>query len=561
MKISIFNKALFLTGVLFLANACTKELEEYNPTGLTAELAYTTPAGFESLVNATYAQARWWYGKEEGYGLSEMGTDLWQPAVDNRNTEIMFYNNLQGNQAFIETLWGKLYGAVNLCNTGIKGVKDSGLSAALQQTREGELRFLRAFYYWHIVETWGGVHFQTEPTVGSQTTANRTPVQTFYNQIIEDLEKAISFLPNTTTEYGRVTKPAAEAFLARIHLTAGNNQQASDLAQKVISDYSYTLIPKYGDLWLMNNLKNSEVIWAVNYTANLALSDLTNPISNPVGHTRGGHNGHLMFLMTYDRNGTYGMNRDLANGRPFARYMPSRFLLDLFTEANDSRYEGSFQEVWKCNKAGTAKKRVGAVEIDVTFAVGDTCLCARKFDVPDDVDLTKNYLIYDRSSMYKADGKYNNNAQYVSLKKFLDPTRPSIAEQQSARDAFVIRLAEMYLIAAEAEFNLGNSPKAADLVNVVRTRAAKAGKVAEMQITAADINIDFLLDERAREFAGEQLRWFDLKRTGKLVERVAAHNPEATEFVKPFHMLRPIPQRELDAVLNKDEFVQNPGYN
>jgi starch-binding outer membrane protein, SusD/RagB family len=118
----------------------------------------------------------------------------------------------------------------------------------------------------------------------------------------------------------------------------------------------------------------------------------------------------------------------------------------------------------------------------------------------------------------------------------------------------------MYLIAAEAELLQNNTAKAAELINVLRTRAAASGKTAEMQVTSANINIDFILDERARELAGEQLRWFDLKRTGKLVERVKLHNKSATTFIQDYHVLRPIPQKQLDAVTNKSTFVQNPGY-
>jgi hypothetical protein len=118
----------------------------------------------------------------------------------------------------------------------------------------------------------------------------------------------------------------------------------------------------------------------------------------------------------------------------------------------------------------------------------------------------------------------------------------------------------MYLIAAEAEFKIGKLDSAAYYVNVVRTRAALPGRVANMQVLPAQITLDFLLDERAREFAGEQMRWFDLKRTGKLVERVKAMNPDAANFIQPFHVVRPIPQTQIDAVTNKDVFTQNPGY-
>jgi hypothetical protein len=270
----------------------------------------------------------------------------------------------------------------------------------------------------------------------------------------------------------------------------------------------------------------------------------------------------MMFLMTYERTaaGAIGMQRDIANGRPFARYMPTQFLLNLFDETIDSRYNGSFQTVWKCNKAGSYKKNVAGTDINVTLALGDTAIFATKYEVDDVKDASKKYLIIDQSKMYKADGTVNANALYVCLNKFLDPTRPTLTEVQSARDAFVLRLAEMYLIAAEAEFNLGNADVAAGFINTIRTRAAVSGKTAEMQITGGDLSIDFILDERARELAGEQLRWFDLKRTGKLVERVTLYNPMAAPYIKEYHTVRPIPQKQIDAVTNKTEFKQNDGY-
>ena len=149
---------------------------------------------------------------------------------------------------------------------------------------------------------------------------------------------------------------------------------------------------------------------------------------------------------------------------------------------------------------------------------------------------------------------------YPTLVKHLDPTRLTYNEAQSARDVFVIRFAELYLIAAEAKMNLEDMDTAAYYINVIRTRAAKPGQTAAMQITPAQVTLDFILDERAREFAGEQMRWFDLKRTGKLVDRIKALNPDAAPNVKAYHNLRPIPQSQLDAVTNKDEFKQNEGY-
>jgi hypothetical protein len=131
---------------------------------------------------------------------------------------------------------------------------------------------------------------------------------------------------------------------------------------------------------------------------------------------------------------------------------------------------------------------------------------------------------------------------------------------ESARDANLLRLGDIYLIAAEAQFRLNKLDSAALYINRVRSRAALPGRTAAMQITSSQVTLDFILDERARELAGEQVRWFDLKRTGRLVDRVKDNNPDAAPYIQPFHDRRPIPQSDLDAVTNKADFQQNPGY-
>ncbi|MCX6214149.1 RagB/SusD family nutrient uptake outer membrane protein [Spirosoma sp.] len=546
------NSFLMRTGLLLLSFctlfACKDVLDEYNPSGLTAETVYTTPEGFETLVNAAYTYQRWWYGKEEGYNIAETGTDIWTSGSGEVYRDLTQYLNLQGSNGALSNEWREFYAAINLCNGGISRIGNAGLSATLRPVREGELRFLRAFYYWHIVETWGGVHFTTQETNGIISTANRTPIETFYNLIFEDLKFAAANLPVTQPQYGRVTKGAAQAFLARMYLTRGMNKEALETAQAVLTgNYGYKLETNYADLWKMSNLKTKEAIYVVDYSTNLVLNDLVNSTFNPYGHSRGSNNAHLLFLMKYDDRP--GMIRDIANGRPFNRYMPTRFLLDLYSE-NDARYEGSFTEVWKAN----ATSRPAGMNL------GDTAVYCTRLEIPDAFEATRKYQIYDRSKIYNANGTVKDNLRYPSLSKFMDPTRASLNEAQSARDVFVIRLAEVYLIAAEAQMKLGNLQAAADYINVLRTRAAKPGKAAAMQIDPAQVTLDFILDERARELAGEQIRWFDLKRTGKLLERIRAYAPDNAINLQDFQVLRPIPQTQLDAVTNKSDFTQNQGY-
>lgn len=549
MKIK-YLYSLVLTIVLMVTMfSCKKELTESNPSGLTAETVFTTAAGFETLVNAAYTYSRFWYGKEEGYSVMEMGTDLWTSGTGDVYPQLSQYNNLQGaNTVALTTLWNNTYAAINLCNTGIAKIAAvPDLTPTQKANREGELKFLRAFYYWHIVELWGGVHFSTEPSEGVITTANRTPVDTFYSQIFKDLNFAVANLPATSAQFGRVTQPVAKAFLARMLLTRGRNEEAITLSNDVIKNYGLTLQAKYIDLWNMSNLKSKEIIWSVDYSTVLTFNDLATT-TFPGGHGRGSNNGHLMFLMVYDQVNTSILARDLNNGRPFNRYMPTLAFLNLFDDTNDSRYAGSFQTVWYANKAANG------------FAIGDTAAIAAKVIIPPAVIASKKYTIYDVAKVYGTDGVPIQRRFYVSLKKFKDSTRLSLAEAQSARDAFVMRLAEMYLIAAEAELKIGKIDSAAYYLNVIRKRAAIPGREANMVVAAADVTLDYILDERARELGGEQLRWFDLKRTNKLQSRIQLMNPDASKYFQAYHTLRPIPQTQIDAVTNKDEFKQNPGY-
>jgi hypothetical protein len=123
-----------------------------------------------------------------------------------------------------------------------------------------------------------------------------------------------------------------------------------------------------------------------------------------------------------------------------------------------------------------------------------------------------------------------------------------------------MRLADAYLLRAEARVNKAApdlSGAAAD-INVVRTRAAKPGKIAEMQITPGEVTLDRILEERAYEMDAEQLRWFDLARTRKLIEYVKAYNPLGAANIKDFHIHRPIPQAQVDRT--QGGYPQNDGY-
>lgn len=596
MKIFISPKTI---GVLFLAASlfgCKKKLEEYNPGGTTAETVYTTQAGYDALVAGCYTFTKWWYGKEESFGMGEMGTDLWTPGsegynaasgVSGDNRSLTLYQAVNPTNLNITREWKKLYAGVNLCNEGIKIAESSDFTPTADKL--AEVHFLRAFFYWHIVEQWGGVHLTTQPTDIAVTTANRTPVEAFYKLIESDLQFAITNLPNAPSAIlGKVNKQVAMAFLARVYLTMGYKDpsyfpKAKELAEAVITSGKYKLTPNYSDLWRMtrqsvNTAPNGEVIWAVNYSDPTVVTDVYDPLKNIYGYgddilsdggnpttNRGNNNAHLLYVPRYDFPNLLYENVDILNrtvryGTSFARFKPTRFLLNLFDETKDARYLGSFQTVWKVNQTVASGRLVGKKNNI------DTALVIDKNPTP-----KANYYTINSLDLYNADGSAKgtnvpSNQVYNSLVKFMDSTRSASPNDagagnvQSAKDVYVLRLAEMYLISAEASVMMNDAPNALGRVNELRTVRSLPGKTVDMQVPVDSMNLDFVLNERAREFAGEMIRWFDLKRTGKLIERVKKYNPDAAANIQPFHTVRPIPQQQIDAVSNKSEFTQNPGY-
>ena len=186
------------------------------------------------------------------------------------------------------------------------------------------------------------------------------------------------------------------------------------------------------------------------------------------------------------------------------------------------------------------------------FKVGDTAVFMPGVEISAAERASHPYLIITPS-------QYTDAAFPSFNKKFIDPNRLTVNDVRGSRDWPAFRLAETYLIAAEALMRDGNLTEALTYVNAVRERAAKTGvPKAAMDVTTADLNMNFILDERARELAGEQMRWFDLVRTGTLYDRVRLYNTAAAVAIQQFHKLRPIPTEQI--TLTSNIFPQNPGY-
>ncbi len=505
-----------------------------------------TPQGFESAVNAAYSHIRTFYGREEGGALTVFGTDEFTNGYGGSFMNFNFYDaGLNPRAGVVGHLWENMYIAINTCNTVINRANSvDGLTELVKSQRLGETRFLRAYYYFLLVQTFGPVHISIEESQGVIVTASRSPVPDVYKLIIDDLKFAIANLPAVPELYGRASKGAAEFLLARVYLAkvgteaAGPDDyaEATQLAKNVIENYNYELLPDYAKIFEQGSAeKSSEVVWAVQYSSDL----LT------VGT---GNSAHLYFLAEYDR--LPGMVRDIPNGRPWVRFKPTQWtILELFDRTHDSRYEASFKFVFYCNNPGTFTIR----NKQVTLALGDTAIWVADRELTPLEIQKADYSVFTPST-------YNDRI-YPTLSKFLDPKRIALQEERGSRDFLAFRIADAYLMAAEGLLMNGRKEEALPYINAVRVRAAKEGAGEAMRITADQLDIDFLLDERARELLGEYTRWFDLARTDKLLERVKKFNPEGASDIRDFHMLRPIPQTQIDRTEGGIQaFPQNPGY-
>ena len=527
--------------------------------GVLSTSFFATPAGLDAAVNATYSELRSFFGREESMGLAQMGTDTWTAVGGGKQHFDRYDAALNASDSWVRLPWQRFYRGINTANAVIDRAEAiNGMDPIIKAHRIAEARFLRALFYFYLVQLYGDLHLTLHENVGVQTDATRTPATEVYDAIIADLQAAALVLPVTQLDQGRATLGAAQHLLAKVYLTRayrpyavnGDFARAAELAKTVINSGRYSLLPNYAALFCAPNSGsgycnlngynevNPELIFSVQFSHN---ADFYGNGS--------GNRLHLWFLSSYDDYP--GLPRDLNNGRAQNRVRPTTYGSNLWqrwsgqpgsTAVMDTRYDASFQTVWYATVAANGQngRRLNP---------GDTALWHPGYEVTPAFRASKAYIIITPSQY--------DGLRYPSLKKYQDNQRPTFNQEDGGKDYALARLAETYLIAAEALIGAGNVAEATTYINSVRRRAAGPGLQAAMEVTPAQVNLDFLLDERERELAGELHRWFDLVRTNKLIERVRLFNAQAVG-IQPYHALRPIPQAQID--LTSRPFAQNPGY-
>jgi hypothetical protein len=606
MKFNIIKGGILLFAVVMLNNGCKKILEENPQSGIVPSF-FNSPSGVLGGISGAYNDIRSAWGTEGFTNEMVAGTDEHLAGASASGIQLHNYNGLNGSN--FGAAWGTAYTDINTLNGVLQYGQSIDLPDATRKQYLAQAKFLRAFWYFYLVQTWGDVPLHTTfITVPSQADS-RQPVAQVYDQIIKDLNDAITDLPATPTApfiSKAASKPTAQYLLAKVYLTRGwlNNTQADfvqayTICNNIISNktlYGLDLWQDYGDAFNPANDYGKETMFVSDHSTDPKYGQYT-----VGGGAAGGAAQNLtpwFYIWNYPSNsginsfkngsgvlvnsGTSGMIRDAANGRPFIRIRPNsflwttgvnagkRYILDeaFVDRGNDSRWDNTFQKVWIANTAvaNTAGAANNSRGISYTTVPGvDTAVW-----IPD-VEIT-GAPQFNGATPFKGiiiPPSLWTNSYFPAVKKFMDPSRGSNFNDPSTRPVVMYRFSDVYLIAAEAYFKDNKLTEAANMLNVIRQRAAyrKTNSAAQntaaataLTITAASVTLDFILDERSREFYGEWQRWHDLVRTRSLVTRVKAWNPEAGVNIQNFHMLRPIPQSQIDRVVEGPPFPQNTGY-
>ena len=625
---------------LFLTASCSDILDEqprssYDPT------FFKTEKGVEGGVTSMYAHLRYIYGQAYYYNSCLTGTDeaTWGWSADGnfKDADLSGVGNLTATTCRSDALWGTAFSNINTAN----GVIENGAEVGVNESLVSEARFFRAFDYFLLVQTFGGVpldlgsgelKFNITP---SRTSVRNTVPEVYTKAIFPDLLTAIENLPANPRVTGGVTKTVARLYLAKAYLTYAwwlknpnniptypecqrtdpNGHDAAWYFQQAY-DVAVTAIENPGpfglqaSFWMVNagpNDRNMEILLYADHTQE---DEYYNGGSLSYGGG-GAPDNFAGWMMNWnytdarsaDNQAVINRIAEQCYGRPWTRMAPP---LGVFTKTfadkvNDSRYDGTFTTVYRGNWSTAGQNWESVTNANGMKVKEREPIFSFVFQDMDKIDYagegSKSNLgagtLPGRADWVlglDAVGRY----VYPGLWK-LGPYRTdngSGAGQPNAgstRPYNIAKFSELYLVAAEAAVEgaatqAGKSAR--DLVNVLRARAgrwtysnAEYKEVdrdfsAEMTAaTPATIDINYILDERSREFYGEGYRWFDLVRTQKWNEYADSyvicggkgdHNPQTySRTIEAFHYLRPIPQGQLDGMEMTEEekdAYQNPGY-
>ena len=506
----------------------------------------------------------WGWSDQQGFaGCWQDGTDVGAPG-DTQGVEVPFfqYGSLNAENGGVNKLWTSLYSIINSANIIIN-------TENVDPAAKGEAEFFRAYAYNMLVTLWGNVPLITESKAEPRTDFIRNAVAEVDAVITSDLNDAMANLPEVgkTKTQNRINKDCARILAGEAFNRMGKYAEAEAAVSATINSGNYELISErygkflsdagdyYSDMFRWGNQRrsqgNKEGIWVfqMEYSRDVP------------GGTINAPQQRRNWVAAFHKLTDFMQNADSIGGRGNGRLRLSNYVKYGIWEEGDIRNSNhNIRRILYANKAGV-EKDVWVKEINgfpyrvdegtegatkVTVKTGDRCY----WTVNDTLA-----VMYPHPTKW---GGYDETDDFGwSLVK----------------DWPLMRLADAYLLRAEARIQKGDQAGAAADINVLRDRAfktyrAESGNADAGKVTSAQMTMDFLLDERIRELVGEENRRYTLCRTGKLAERVQmmmSKWAEGTEskaisgFDASKHTLLPIPLSEIQ--LNKDaDLGQNPGY-
>ncbi|MGQ1786169.1 MULTISPECIES: RagB/SusD family nutrient uptake outer membrane protein [unclassified Saccharicrinis] len=537
--------ALLIVSMLF--NACDDFIQEDFYSDVTSE-NFITEDNADQLVVGVYTATREVY-RNHGYKFA--GTDLFTTKSEiSSYSPLNDYNNIVAPTT--NGVWSSNYNVIAKASTAINRYNNqiswSDINLEAKVYGIAQARALRALAYYNLVVQYGGVAIELEEPLSIRNDYTRSTEEETFSLIINELQAAIPDLVDDP-EVGRFSKRAAQHLLSEVYLTrayksygSGSDfQTAADLAVQAIGSYDIRS-QTFAEVFDYNNQVNPEILFAAHWENNEFSEDRNN-------------NKHGLFM--YGIQDIAGISRTNQYGKQGDGLMMTPYFYSLFAD-NDTREDATIHRVLYADEA--------AEWVDDVIVPGDTVVYFPKntLDTEELSDKLNRYWVYqpDQYLYGKPDDIPGVNYQFSAspffvnfpiMKKFDDEVFDD--ENGGARDAFIFRVAETHLIAAEAFLGANNTTQALFHINRVRERAT--GETDHY----GSVDLDTILVERALELAGETNRWATLKRMGKLEVSINMYNPHVADhgdFDATKHLLRPIPTRELE--LSPGTMEQNPKY-
>lgn len=494
-----------LAGMAMIASSCGDDFVTVQPKGSFFEENYYSneEQAFSGLVAVYDVLRKNSGGFENMITMMNAGSDDFfagggSPSDGNG---IHSFDNFTINPLTVpRSYFGDFYAGIARANILIQKLPNTNMDAAKKARFLAEARTLRAFYYFELVNLFGNIPLITVPVPTSEAynIPQNTPAE-IYAFIETELNASLTDLPvviTTDSEVGRLTQGAGKAILGKAYLYEGKwGDAAAQLADVNgtpggISMYGYQLVSNFASLWSINNKFNSESILEVSHT-NLSNAgwgnwgsssdegDTVNQMVGPRGYTLGNTPGAPSFISGWSFN-------------PVSSQLYNAYA------ANDPRRDITILNMAALQAAGQAS---------YAPADQDTGFFLRKF-----MPLTSE-----------------------------TSTGGGNAELNYRQNTYFIRLADTYLMEAEALMHTGNTSRAQDLLNAVRNRVG---------LGVVTVSLDAIYNERRLELAGEGHRFFDLVRTGNTSVLVPFG------FVQGKNEILPLPSQDIANTL----LQQNPGY-